>query len=76
MIVEASTIHPPQLTCGMNRRISTRKASSEASRVGMVRMKSASRKRGEWAGEWKCAATAREKHIKASNAATGWTIKM
>lgn len=42
----------------------------------MVRMKSASRKRGEWAGEWKCAATAREKHIKASNAATGWTIKM
>jgi hypothetical protein len=51
MMVAASTIHPPQLTWGMKRRISTRKASSEANSVGMVRMNRPSKKRGEWAGE-------------------------
>ena len=46
------------------------------SKVGMVRMRRAKRKRGECPGAWKCAATAREKQIKTSNAATGCTIRM
>jgi hypothetical protein len=60
----------------MKSKISMRKASNEAKRVGMVRMKRPSRKRGEWAGEWKCEATASEKHISASRAAMGWIISM
>lgn len=46
------------------------------SKVGMVRMRRAKRKRGECPGAWKCAATAREKQIKTSNAAIGCTIRM
>lgn len=46
------------------------------SKVGMVRMRRARRKRGECPGAWKCAATAREKQINTSNAAIGCTIRM
>jgi hypothetical protein len=47
MIVAASTIHPPQAICGTNNRISTKNARSETSSVGNVRIRSASRYRGE-----------------------------
>lgn len=75
-IVAASMIQPPHSTCGTNSRMSTKKARRVMSRVGMVRMRRARRKRGECPGAWKCAATAREKHIKTSNAAIGCTIRM
>jgi hypothetical protein len=39
-------------------------------------MRRARRKRGECPGAWKCAATAREKQIKTSNAAIGCTIRI
>jgi hypothetical protein len=57
--------------CGMNSKISTRNASSVTSRVGIVRINSASRYRGLLEGEWKCAATARPKHISVKKAAMG-----
>lgn len=76
MMVAASTIHPPHATCGTNSRISTKKASSETSSVGNVSINRARRYRGEWAGEWKCAATESPKHISVRNAATGWTMSI
>jgi hypothetical protein len=75
-IVAASTIQPPHSTCGTNRRISTRKARRVTSSVGMVRIRRARRKRGEWPGAWKWAAMAREKHIKTRRAAMGCTIRI
>jgi hypothetical protein len=56
--------------------MSTRKASRDTSRVGKVKISRARRYRGEWAGEWKWAATASEKHISVMRAATGCTIRM
>jgi hypothetical protein len=56
--------------------MSTRKARRVMSKVGMVRIRRARRKRGECPGAWKCAATAREKQIKTSNAAIGCTIRI
>lgn len=47
------------------------KASSEQINVGIVRINRPSRKRGECAGLWKCAAIARIVQISARNAATG-----
>jgi hypothetical protein len=75
-IVAASMIQPPHSTCGTKRRISTRKARRVISSVGMVRIRRARRKRGEWPGAWKCAAMAREKQIKTRSAAMGWTIRI
>ena len=76
MMVAASTIHPPQATCGTNSRMSTRKASSVTSRVGNVKIRSARRYRGEWAGEWKWAATESPKHMSVMRAATGCTMRI
>lgn len=56
--------------------MSTKKARSETSSVGKVKISSARRYRGECAGEWKWAATASEKHIKVMSAATGCTIRI
>ena len=75
-IVAASTIQTPHCKCGMKSKMSTRNASSVSSRVGMVRMSSERRKRGECEGRWKCAAIARPRHTSTKNAAIGWTIKM
>ena len=75
-IVAASMIQPPHSTCGTKRRISTRKARRVISSVGMVRIRRARRKRGEWPGAWKWAAMAREKHIKTRSAAMGCTIRI
>jgi hypothetical protein len=76
MMVAASTIHPPQATWGTKSRISTRKARSDTRSVGKVKISSASKYRGEWAGEWKWAATASPKQISVMKAATGCTIRM
>jgi hypothetical protein len=75
-IVAASMIQPPHSTCGTKSRMSTRKAKRVMSKVGMVRIRRARRKRGECPGAWKCAAIARQKQIKTSNAAIGCTIKI
>jgi len=75
-MVAARTIHPPHAMCGTNSRMSTKKASSDTSSVGNVKINKARRYRGEWAGEWKCAATASEKHISVMRAATGWMIRI
>lgn len=56
--------------------MSTRKASRETRSVGKVKIKSASRYRGEWAGEWKWAATASPKQMSVIRAATGCTMRM
>jgi hypothetical protein len=76
IMVAPSTIHPPQATCGTNSRMSTRKASRETRSVGKVKISSARRYRGEWAGEWKWAATARPKQIRVMKAATGCTMRI
>lgn len=75
-IVAARTIHPPHCIWGTNSRMSTRKARRATSRVGKVNIKRASRYLGEWAGEWKWAATARPKQIRVSRAAMGCTIRI
>lgn len=76
MTVAAKTIQPPHAICGTNSRMSTRNARSETRSVGNVSINRASRYRGEWAGEWKCAATASPKHINVRKAATGCTIRI
>lgn len=42
-MVAASTIQPPHWVCGTNSKMSTRKARSVTKRVGMVKMRSASK---------------------------------
>jgi len=76
MIVAASTIHPPQAICGINSRISTRKASSVMRSVGKVKIKSASRNRGECDGPRKCNAAPRSVQTSVIKAATGCTTRM
>ena len=76
MIVAASTIHPPHAICGINSRISTRKASRVMRRVGKVKIKSASRNRGECDGPRKCNAAPRSVQTSVMKAATGCTTRM
>ena len=75
-IVDASTIHPPHARCGINSRMSTKKARSVIKRVGRSRMIKARRYRGECEGEWKCAETANMKQTRVRTAATGCTMRI
>lgn len=75
-IVATSTIHPPHIRCGTNRRISTRNARRVTSNVGRSKMRRINRYRGEWEGECRCAVAARMKHIRVRSAATGCTIRI
>jgi hypothetical protein len=75
-MVAAKTIQPPHDMCGTKSRMSTRNASNVTRSVGMVRIRRASKYRGDEEGAWKCAATPRPKHTSVNNAATGWTINM
>jgi hypothetical protein len=70
-IVAAKTIYDPNAMWGINKRTSTRKASRARINVRMLRMKSPSRYRGEWEGEWKCAVPARMSMMRVKKAATG-----
>lgn len=45
-------------------------------RVGMSRMRSARRKRGECEGEWRCDNAASMVQTRVKKAATGWTIRI
>jgi len=76
MIVAASTIHPPHAICGINSRMSTRKASSVMRSVGNVKIKSASRNRGECDGPRKCSAAPRSVQTSVIKAATGCTTRI
>ena len=46
------------------------------SNVGIERISTARRYRGEWDGECRCATAERMKHIKVKRAATGCTIRI
>lgn len=75
-IVAARTIYDPQAMCGTKRRTSMRKESRARTRVRMLSMKIPRRYRGEWDGEWRCAAAARIAITRVKKAAMGCTIRM
>lgn len=75
-IVAAKTIQPPHSKCGMNSRMSTKKASRVMSKVGKLRISSQRRYRGECAAAWKCDAAARMVQMRVMKAATGWTMRI
>lgn len=75
-MVEANTIHPPHERCGTKSKISTKKARRVHRNVGIERMSSPIKYRGECEGACKCAAADMRKHTKVNKAAIGCTMRM